>query len=97
MKHHRFHHPTNKVPYHGAGILFWHQAEDGQLSVLLGLRSHHPQKGKWSIPAGGWEDEDSYDGNKKRNYKATAIRETREEIKLMVDNPNDLKIGRAHV
>jgi len=90
MNHHRLKHLMEQIPYHGAGILFWHQAEDGQLSVLLGLRSHHPQKGKWSIPAGGWEDEDSYDENKKRNYKATAIRETREEIKLIVDNPNDL-------
>ena len=78
------------IPYHGAGVLFWHEGEGGQLSVLLGLRTHHPQKGQWSIPAGGWEDEDAYDENKKRNYRKTAIRETWEEIKLMVGNQDDL-------
>ena len=60
-------------PYHGAGILFWYQAEDGQLSVLLGLRTRHPQKGQWSIPAGGWEGKDAYDENKKRNYDVSII------------------------
>lgn len=80
----------NHIPYHGAGILFWHQGEDGKLSVLLGLRTPHPQKGQWSIPAGEWKDEDGYDENKKRNYRKTAIRETKEEIKLIVDNPNTL-------
>jgi len=90
MNHHRLKHLMEQIPYHGAGILFWHQAEDGQLSVLLGLRSHHPQKGKWSIPAGGWEMKDAYDEHKKRNYQKTAIRETWEEIKLIVDNPDEL-------
>jgi len=75
-------------PYHGAGILFWNK--HGQLSVLLGLRTHNPQRGQWSIPAGGWEEEDSYDENNKRDYRATAIRETMEEINLRVDKPEDL-------
>ena len=91
MNHHRLKHLMEQIPYHGAGILFWHQGEDGKLSVLLGLRSHHPQKGQWSIPAGGWwEKKDAYDKNNKRNYRKTAIRETWEEIRLLVDNPNDL-------
>lgn len=90
MSRHRLDHWRGQIPYHGAGILFWHQAQGGQLSVLLGLRTHNPQKGQWSIPAGGWEDEDSYDRDKKRDYQATAIRETWEEIKLPVDNPNNL-------
>lgn len=77
-------------PYHGAGILFLHQGEGGQLSVLLGLRTRHPQKGQWSIPAGEWDVKDSYDGKKKRNYQATAIRETWEEIRLRVDNSEEL-------
>ena len=76
--------------YHGAGVLFWTMDTYGQLFVLLGERSHHPQKGKWSIPAGGWDDEDSYDENRKHNYRATAKRETWEEINLWVDNSNEL-------
>jgi 8-oxo-dGTP pyrophosphatase MutT (NUDIX family) len=77
-------------PYHGAGILFWNMDDRGRLHVLLGQRSHNPQRGRWSIPAGGWEEEDSYDGNCRYAYRATAIRETWEEIKLRVDNPEDL-------
>jgi 8-oxo-dGTP pyrophosphatase MutT (NUDIX family) len=61
------------------------------MAVLLDQRTHNPQKGQWSIPAGGWEDDkDSYDRNKKPNYKDTAIRETWEEIRLRVDNPDEL-------
>jgi 8-oxo-dGTP pyrophosphatase MutT (NUDIX family) len=77
-------------PYYGAGILFWYQGEDEQLTVLLGLRTHNPQKGQWSIPAGGWEKRDAYDTNNKRDYRATAIRETWEEFNLKVDKPDDL-------
>jgi len=76
--------------YHGAGILLWKIDAYGDLYVLLGERSHHPQKQKWSIPAGGWEEKDSYDKNRKHDYRATAKRETWEEIKLWVDNPNTL-------
>lgn len=79
-------------PYHGAGILFWHKAEDGTLSVLLGLRKHHPQKGMWSIPGGKWEVQDSYDDTMKPNYKAAAVRETWEEIRVRVENPEMLTL-----
>ncbi|HCS35967.1 MAG TPA: hypothetical protein DIW48_04605 [Sphaerochaeta sp.] len=80
----------NLIPYHGAGILFRHEEGHKQLSVLLGLGTHNPQKKQWSIPAGGWEGEDSYNRNKKRDYKATAIRENWEEIRLKVDKPEEL-------
>ncbi len=79
-------------PYHGAGILFWHRAEDGQVSVLLGLRKYNPQKGMWSIPGGKWEAQDSYDDTMKPNYKAAAVRETWEEIRVRVENPEMLTL-----
>lgn len=76
--------------YHGAGILFWTKETKDQLFVLLGKRKYNPQRGKWSIPAGGWEKEDSYDGKGKPDYCQTAIRESREEIKIFVDNLENL-------
>jgi len=79
-------------PYHGAGILFWHRAEDGQVSVLLGLRKYNPQKGMWSIPGGKWEAQDSYEDTMKPNYKAAAVRETWEEIRVRVENPEMLTL-----
>jgi 8-oxo-dGTP pyrophosphatase MutT (NUDIX family) len=79
------------LPYHGAGVFFWSMDMQGQLSVLLGRRSYRPQNGQWSIPAGGWEETDSYDdGNRKYDYRANAIRETWEEIQLKVGKPNEL-------
>lgn len=77
-------------PYHGAGILFWTRDQQGRIFVLLGMRKHNPQKGKWSIPAGGWEDEDSRDEKGRPDYRKTAIRETWEEIQFTVDNPDKL-------
>lgn len=80
----------NSKPYHGAGILFWHKDDAGQLYVLLGVRKYHPQKGMWSIPGGKWEAEDSYNGNMKPNYQAAAVRETWEEIRVRVEDPEQL-------
>jgi len=76
--------------YHGAGILFWDKDSQGKTSVLLGLRTYNPQKGQWSIPAGGWEETDGYDRTGSRDYRQTAIRETWEEIRVKVETPEEL-------
>ncbi len=79
------------IPYHGAGILFWTNDDNGQLSVLLGKRSINPGKGKWSIPGGGWSKySDGYDKRNRPNYLQAAIRETNEESKYAIKSPEDL-------
>ena len=86
-------------PYHGAGILFWTDDDNGQLSVLLGKRSINPGKGKWSIPGGGWSRSmDGYDKHNRPNYLKAAIRETHEEISFRIKSPEDLDpLWRCHI
>ncbi|NLK13131.1 MAG: NUDIX hydrolase [Spirochaetales bacterium] len=79
------------LPYHGAGILIWRKNIHGKTEVLLGLRKYNPQRGKWSIPGGGWDEKkDGVEAGTTPNYRATAIRETQEEIRLSIDNVDDL-------
>ena len=85
-------------PYHGAGILFWTTGRQDQLYILLGKRIHNPQRGKWSIPAGGWDEEDSYDKKGRPDYLKTAIRESCEEIRITVGNLENLDyLWRRHL
>lgn len=58
--------------YEGAGILFFADHK-GTRYLLLGRRSHRPQKGYWSIPGGRRSRRDS-------SLFETAIRETEEEL-----------------
>ena len=85
--------------YYGAGILMWVEAQDKDISVLLGKRSIHPGKGKWSIPGGGWSRrEDGFDKQGHRDYVHAAIRETREELRFDIDNPESLiPLWRCHI
>lgn len=77
-------------PYHGAGIVFWTKDAQGRLSLLLGKRSFNPGKDKWSIPGGGWEQQDGFEKSGKRNYRQTAMRETQEEIHFDIPRRQNL-------
>lgn len=57
--------------YKGAGIALF-QKQDNDYAILLGKRTINPNKGKWSIPGGGFEKTDN-------SLFETAIRELREE------------------
>ena len=57
--------------YKGAGIALF-QKQDNDYTILLGKRTIKPNKGKWSIPGGGFEKTDN-------SLFETAIRELREE------------------
>ena len=57
--------------YKGAGIALFQKRND-VYAILLGKRMISPQKGKWSIPGGGFEKDDT------SLYK-TALREFKEE------------------
>ncbi len=82
------------IPYHGAGIILYHKDEEGLIRVLLGRRATRPGIGRWSVPGGGYEAKDGrIDG--KRDLKAAAIRETREEISVEVKECS--KIWSMHV
>lgn len=79
-------------PYHGAGIQLW-TTRESLTSVLLDLRAIPPQKGSWSIPGGGWERrKDGFDTKGKPDYRATAIRECREEIFFSIEDPQKLTL-----
>lgn len=79
-------------PYHGAGIQLW-TTRESLTSVLLVLRAIPPQKGSWSIPGGGWERrKDGFDTKGKPDYRATAIRECREEIFFSIEDPQKLTL-----
>ena len=79
----------NRLPYHGAGILVWRKTAFGKTEVLLGLRMYDPQAGMWSIPGGGWDErKDGFEEGTTPDYRATAIRETWEEIRLSVEDPD---------
>lgn len=60
--------------YKGAGIAIIKKQND-ELFILLGKRTEKPQKGKWSIPGGGFE---KYD----KSLFETALREFREETRI---------------
>lgn len=65
-----------KLSYKGGGIaLFQKDTKSDEYTILLGKRKHHPGKGKWSIPGGGYEDFD-------KNLTETTKREFKEETEL---------------
>ncbi|MGP1529453.1 MAG: NUDIX domain-containing protein [Treponema sp.] len=59
--------------YKGAGITIFKKQND-ECSILLGKRTEKPQKGKWSIHGGGFENAD-------KSLFETALREFREETR----------------
>ena len=63
-------------PYRGAGLLLSWRSPEGVLYVALGKRRIKPQQGSWSI-AGGKRDPGDAD------YRATALREFKEELSLI--------------
>jgi 8-oxo-dGTP pyrophosphatase MutT (NUDIX family) len=72
--------------------------EQGKLNVLLGKRSIEPGKGKWSIPGGKWDDKKDIDTHGDPDYLKTALRETEEEIGLVISGNEDfLKIWKSHI
>jgi len=78
--------------YHGAGILFWTRDDDGAPTILLGKRSMKPQNHHWAFPGGGWEGEDGFDSDGNIAYRTTAIRESTEEMGIVVPDPDGLKL-----
>lgn len=58
--------------YRGAGIVLFHKANDGTISVLLGKRAFNPFKGTWTIFGGGIE--------RNENSWEAAFRELKEEL-----------------
>lgn len=64
--------------YKGAGIALF-QEQDNEYAILLGKRSINPDKGKWSIPGGRFEQTDN-------SLFETAIRELREETGINLTN-----------
>ena len=71
-------------PYFGAGLLIWSQDDQGTIFVLLGKRAINPGMGKWSISGGKWDAED-IDEKGDPDYLKTALRETKEEIKFIIN------------
>lgn len=65
--------------YKGAGIALFKKDQNGEYSILLGKRSINPDKGKWSIPGGGYEKKDG-------NLFTTAKREFREELGISLND-----------
>ncbi|AEV30156.1 ADP-ribose pyrophosphatase [Sphaerochaeta pleomorpha str. Grapes] len=88
-----------KIPYHGAGVLLWAKDEDDKMVILLGKRSINPEKGKWSIPGGGWDlRKDSFDDKGHPNYLKTAIKETNEELHFLIEDVTSIvPIWRIHI
>ncbi|HNZ95505.1 MAG TPA: NUDIX hydrolase [Sphaerochaeta sp.] len=88
-----------RLPYHGAGILAWWKDAHGKTEVLLGLRKYNPQANMWSIPGGEWDErKDGFEEGTTPDYRATAIRETWEEIRLSIDDGDDLALlWRTHI
>lgn len=83
-----------KIPYHGAGILFYHLDTKGNLSVFLGKKSY--QGKEWSVFGGGWEEKDGYLG-KEKNLLKTAIREAKEEMGLTIPENIPKKLWEKHL
>lgn len=72
--------------YKGAGIALF-KKQNNDYAILLGKRTIKPNKGKWSIPGGGFEKTDI-------SLFETAIRELREEtgINLSITTEKDAVI-----
>ena len=69
-----------KLPYKGGGVaIFQKDNTTGEYSILLGKRLNNPDRGKWSIPGGGYEKGD-------KNLNATALREFSEETELVLNS-----------
>ena len=67
--------------YKGAGIALF-QKQDNDYAILLGKRTIKPNKGKWSIPGGGFEKTDN-------SLFETAIRELREETGINLSSTTE--------
>ncbi len=75
--------------YKGAGIALF-QKQDNDYAILLGKRTIKPNKGKWSIPGGGFEKTDN-------SLFETAIRELREETGInLTNNEKDAVVCSFH-
>ena len=75
--------------YKGAGIALF-QKQDNDYAILLEKRTIKPNKGKWSIPGGGFEKTDN-------SLFETAIRELREETGInLTNNEKDAVVCSFH-
>ncbi len=87
-----------RAGYHGGGMLFWKKDMDGNISVFLGKRKHGVDKGRWSLPGGGWEYGDGLAADGSRNYHRTALRESREETGYEIPEQDDVtRIWSIHI
>jgi 8-oxo-dGTP pyrophosphatase MutT (NUDIX family) len=74
--------PREIVNPNYGGVLILLYPHHGELHFVLMRRSDHPEdrhKGQISLPGGRHEDSDA-------DYRATALRETREELGITLDN-----------
>ena len=74
-------------PYRGAGLLLSWRSPEGVRYVVLGKRRINPHRGSWSISGGKCDSGDA-------DYRATALREFREELTLSPEvtiRPEDLQ------
>ncbi len=76
--------------YHGAGILFWTMNDEGIISIYLGKRCHGIDRGRWSIPGGGWKRQDGTSPGTGHHYHKTAVREVHEETGFVIQDDDGL-------
>ncbi len=76
--------------FKGAGLLFWKQGDEGEILVLLGKRLNGVDKGRWSVPGGGWDKLDGFSSEGYRNYHRTAVREAKEETGYAIPESDEV-------
>ncbi len=87
------------LPYHGAGVLFWHIDRWGSISILLGCRYHDQIASRWSFPEVEWEEGDLRNPETGvREYRRTALRAAAETLlsSVVLDRP-DLPLWQQHL